>query len=212
MTGTIAAVSRSRTHTFTKPNADSIRLVAGLGVEGDAHQGATVKHRSRLERFGGTPNLRQVHLIDAELFDELRAAGFMVAPGQMGENVTTQGVDLLGLPVGARLASRESGDRRGDRVAQPVPPTRQAPARADGGDAGARRGGQPYSQGRDHGDRDRGWRGQGRRQGPGRAAAAAAPAARAGVRLQIPARFPRIGSTPPSVMAGLDPWAFSPRT
>jgi MOSC domain-containing protein YiiM len=103
MTAIVRAVSRSPTHTMTKPNADSIRLLAGLGVEGDAHQGATVKHRSRLERFGGTPNLRQVHLIHAELFDELRAAGFTVSPGAMGENVTTHGVDLLGLPTGARL-------------------------------------------------------------------------------------------------------------
>jgi MOSC domain-containing protein YiiM len=103
MPAIVTAVSRSPTHTLTKPNAASIRLVAGLGVDGDAHQGATVKHRSRIERFGGTPNLRQVHLIHAELFDELRAAGFAVSAGQMGENVTTSGVDLLGLPTGARL-------------------------------------------------------------------------------------------------------------
>ena len=103
MTGTVAAVCRSATHSFTKPNADSIRLLAGLGVDGDAHQGATVQHRSRIERFGGTPNLRQVHLIHAELFDELREAGFTVSAGEMGENVTTEGVDLLGLPTGARL-------------------------------------------------------------------------------------------------------------
>ena len=103
MTGIVAAVSRSPTHSMTKPNAGSIRLVAGLGVEGDAHQGATVQHRSRIARFGDTPNLRQVHLIHAELFDELREVGFTVSPGLMGENVTTQGVDLLGLPTGARL-------------------------------------------------------------------------------------------------------------
>jgi MOSC domain-containing protein YiiM len=103
MTGTVAAVSRSPTHSFAKPNALSIRLVAGLGVDGDAHQGTTVKHRSRLAKFADTPNLRQVHLIHAELLDELRAAGFTVAAGQMGENVTTRGVDLLGLPTGARL-------------------------------------------------------------------------------------------------------------
>jgi MOSC domain-containing protein YiiM len=102
-TAIVAAVSRSSTHKMTKPNADSIRLVAGLGVDGDAHQGATVKHRSRIERFGHMPNLRQVHLIHAELFDELRGAGFAVSAGQMGENVTTRGVDLLGLPTGARL-------------------------------------------------------------------------------------------------------------
>ena len=102
-TGIVTAVSLSPTHTLTKPNAGSVRLVAGLGVDGDAHQGATVKHRSRLLKFGHTPNLRQVHLIHAELFDELRGTGFAVAAGQMGENVTTRGVDLLGLPAGARL-------------------------------------------------------------------------------------------------------------
>jgi MOSC domain-containing protein YiiM len=102
-TAIVTAVNRSPTHTLNKPSADSIRLVAGLGVDGDAHQGVTVKHRSRLERFGHLPNLRQVHLIHAELFDELRGTGFAVSPGQMGENVTTRGVDLLGLPTGARL-------------------------------------------------------------------------------------------------------------
>ncbi len=103
MPGSIAAVSRSPTHTLTKPTAASIRLLAGLGVEGDAHQGVSVKHRSRVARSPEAPNLRQVHLIHAELFDELRDAGFAISPGQMGENVTTSGVDLLGLPVGARL-------------------------------------------------------------------------------------------------------------
>src|SRR6476646_7617369 len=103
MSGMVTAVSRSTTHSFTKPTADHIRLVAGLGVEDDAHQGATVKHRSRIAKFGGTPNLRQVHLMHAELVDELRAAGFDVSAGQMGENVTTSGIDLLGLPTGARL-------------------------------------------------------------------------------------------------------------
>jgi MOSC domain-containing protein YiiM len=103
MAGIVTAVSRNETHNFSKPVAGTIRLVAGLGVEGDAHQGVTVKHRSRLAKFGGTPNLRQVHLIHAELFDELRGAGFDVSAGQMGENVTTSGIDLLGLPTGARL-------------------------------------------------------------------------------------------------------------
>jgi MOSC domain-containing protein YiiM len=103
MAGTVTAVSRSATHTLVKPNHDSIRLVIGLGVEGDAHQGATVKHRSRVARDPRQPNLRQVHLVHAELHDELRQAGFTVAPGQMGENVTTSGVDLLGLATGTRL-------------------------------------------------------------------------------------------------------------
>jgi MOSC domain-containing protein YiiM len=103
MNGVVAAVCRSPTHSMTKPVAERIRLIAGLGIEGDAHQGATVKHLSRLLRFAATPNLRQVHLIHAELFDELGAAGFAVSAGLMGENVTTRGVDLLRLPTGARL-------------------------------------------------------------------------------------------------------------
>ena len=103
MGGVVTAVSRSGTHTLSKPNADGIRLLAGLGVEGDAHQGETVKHRSRVARDPTRPNLRQVHLIHAELHDELQALGFAVAAGQMGENVTTRGVDLLALPTGARL-------------------------------------------------------------------------------------------------------------
>ena len=101
--GVVTAVSRSPAHTMRKPNQDSIRLVAGLGVAGDAHQGVTVKHRSRVARDPTQPNLRQVHLIHAELHDELRAGGFDVAAGEMGENVTTRGIDLLGLPTGARL-------------------------------------------------------------------------------------------------------------
>jgi MOSC domain-containing protein YiiM len=101
--GTVIAVSRSPGHTMSKPNQGSIRLLVGLGVEGDAHLGTTVKHRSRVAKDPTVPNLRQVHLIHAELIDELEAAGFRLAPGIMGENVTTRGVDLLGLPTGARL-------------------------------------------------------------------------------------------------------------
>jgi MOSC domain-containing protein YiiM len=101
--GTVAAVSLSPGHSFGKANGERIRLLAGLGVEGDAHLGVTVQHLSRVARDPTQPNLRQVHLIHAELHDELRAAGFTVRPGEMGENVTTRGVDLLALPVGARL-------------------------------------------------------------------------------------------------------------
>jgi len=103
MDARVTAVSRSATHTMTKPNEGSIRLLAGLGVEGDAHHGVTVKHRSRVARDPSQPNLRQVHLIHAELHDELRAAGFDVHAGDMGENVTTRGVALLALPAGTRL-------------------------------------------------------------------------------------------------------------
>jgi MOSC domain-containing protein YiiM len=103
MNGLVTAVSCSATHTFSKENQSSIRLLAGLGVEGDAHLGETVKHRSRVAQDPTQPNLRQVHLIHAELHDELREAGFNISAGQMGENITTRGVDLLGLPVGALL-------------------------------------------------------------------------------------------------------------
>jgi MOSC domain-containing protein YiiM len=101
--GIVTAVSRSRAHTMSKPNEESIQLLTGLGVAGDAHQGETVKHRSRVKRDRTQPNLRQVHLIHAELHDELRHAGFTVSAGEMGENITTRGVDLLKLPAGTRL-------------------------------------------------------------------------------------------------------------
>lgn len=108
MDGVVTAVARSATHTMTKPNEGRIRLLEGLGVEGDAHMGVTVKHRSRVKRDPTQPNLRQVHLIHAELHDELVAAGFDVAAGIMGENITTRGVDLLGLPTGTKLHLGES--------------------------------------------------------------------------------------------------------
>lgn len=102
--GLVVAVARAADHTFSKSCEERVRLIAGLGVEGDAHAGATVKHRSRVARDPSQPNLRQVHLIHAELHDELNAAGFAVGPGDMGENVTTRGIDLLELPAGTRLA------------------------------------------------------------------------------------------------------------
>ncbi|HEY4205144.1 MAG TPA: MOSC domain-containing protein [Xanthobacteraceae bacterium] len=99
----VTAVSLSKGHHFSKPNTLEIRLLTGLGVAGDAHMGETVKHRSRVARDPTQPNLRQVHLLHEELFDELRGRNFTVTPGDMGENVTTRGVDLLGLPTGTRL-------------------------------------------------------------------------------------------------------------
>lgn len=103
MTATVTAVGLSPTHSFSKPGLDAVRLLAGLGVEGDAHLGVTVKHRSRVRVDATQPNLRQVHLIQGELHDELAAAGFTVVPGDLGENVTTRGIDLLSLPTGAKL-------------------------------------------------------------------------------------------------------------
>ncbi|MEU1691258.1 MOSC domain-containing protein [Streptomyces hirsutus] len=103
MTGTVTAVSSNGVYSFTKPNRDSIVLLAGLGVEGDVHAGVTVKHRSRVAQDPTRPNLRQVHLIHEELFAEVGGEGFEVAPGDLGENITTRGIDLLGLPVGTLL-------------------------------------------------------------------------------------------------------------
>jgi len=104
----VAAVSLDDRHLFSKPVREAIRLVAGLGVEGDAHAGRTVQHLSRIARDPSAPNLRQVHLIHAELHDELGLRGYRVAPGDMGENVTTRGIDLLALPTGTKLLLGEN--------------------------------------------------------------------------------------------------------
>lgn len=99
----VAGVSLSPGHTFSKGSREAIRLLAGLGVEGDAHAGVTVKHRSRVAVDPTQPNLRQVHLVQSETLAELRDKGFAVEPGTIGENVLTEGVDLLALPTGTVL-------------------------------------------------------------------------------------------------------------
>jgi MOSC domain-containing protein YiiM len=101
--GKVVAVAAAARHRFSKSPAITIRLVAGLGVEGDAHAGATVMHVWDRKRAPHTPNLRQVHLVQAELFDTLRAQGFKLVPGDIGENITTSGIGLAALPRGARL-------------------------------------------------------------------------------------------------------------
>jgi MOSC domain-containing protein YiiM len=103
MTAWVLAVHLSPTHSFSKQTVNSVRLVAGIGVEGDAHSGTTVKHRSRVARDPSQPNLRQVHLVHAELLEELQSQGHPVVPGSIGENLTTSGIDLLALPQGAKL-------------------------------------------------------------------------------------------------------------
>lgn len=100
----VVAVARDDAHRFSKGVVPEIRLLAGLGVEGDAHCGERVKHRSRVRQDPTQPNLRQVHLVHGELFAELAGKGFSIAPGEIGENVTTEGIDLLALPRGTRLA------------------------------------------------------------------------------------------------------------
>ncbi|MDO9411426.1 MAG: MOSC domain-containing protein [Pseudolabrys sp.] len=102
-TGRVLAVCAARGHRFSKPPLLSIRLLPGLGVEGDAHCGATVKHPYLARKNPNAPNLRQVHLMHRELFDEVAAKGFTVKPGDLGENITTEGIDLLGLSEGTLL-------------------------------------------------------------------------------------------------------------
>lgn len=99
----VVSVASSPSHTFSKVAQPAITVVTGLGIQGDAHCGVTVKHRSRVARDPTQPNLRQVHLIHSELFAELRAQGFNVEPSQLGENITTAGIDLLALPEGTQL-------------------------------------------------------------------------------------------------------------
>ena len=114
--GSVVSVSCNDVYSFTKPVRDEIVLVAGLGVEGDVHAGVLVKHRSRVKADPTQPNLRQVHLMQAELFGEVREEGYTVAPGGLGENVTTSGIDLLALPLGTILRfGRPRGD--GERAA-----------------------------------------------------------------------------------------------
>jgi MOSC domain len=104
----VQAVFSSQTHTMSKYPQASIQLLEGLGVDGDAHMGVTVKHRSRVAIDPTQANLRQVHLIHSELHDELQARGFNIKAGQMGENITTRGLDLLGLPKGTKLSIGET--------------------------------------------------------------------------------------------------------
>lgn len=106
--GTVETVSLSAVHSLSKQVAPFIRLLAGLGVEGDTHAGTTVQHRSRVAQDPTQPNLRQLHLIAGELLDELQARGFQVQAGSIGENLTTRRLDLLALPQGTRLRLGES--------------------------------------------------------------------------------------------------------
>ena len=174
--GVVTAVSRDETHKFTKPNVDSIELIAGLGVHGDAHFGETVQHLVRVREDPTKPNRRQVHLIHGELHDELKALGLSVGPGEMGENITTRGLDLLGLPIGTRLHVGGRGRRRDHRPAHAVQTDRAIPDGIAGGRL-ARFERQPVFQVRDHGHRSaRGYRESRRRHSRGVAAGAASEA------------------------------------
>ena len=103
MSARVIALARDDLHRMSRQPCERIRLIAGLGVEGDVHAGLTMQHRSRWVKQRTVPNVRQVHLIHAELFEELAAKGFAVSPAQMGENLTIAGIDLLGLSTGTRL-------------------------------------------------------------------------------------------------------------
>lgn len=128
-TATVLTVAKDDAHRFSKPLRDEITLIAGIGVDGDSHAGLTVQHRSRVRREPTAPNLRQVHLIQRELFDDLAVDGFKVEPGQLGENVTTHGVDLLALPRGTRI-------RLGDEAEVEITGLRNPCTQIDGIEAG----------------------------------------------------------------------------
>ena len=105
---TVIAVASDKKHNIVKPIRESITLIAEWGIEGDAHAGKTVQHRYDKRRNPDAPNLRQVHLMHAELLDRLAELGMTVQPGQMGENITTRGIDLLNLPRGTQLKIGEA--------------------------------------------------------------------------------------------------------
>ena len=149
--GVVVAVSLSAMHEFSKLVQKGIRLLLGLGVEGDAHLGVTVQHRSRVAKDPTQPNLRQVHLVHAELHDELRAGGFQIAPGAIGENITTRGIDLLALPQGARLHIGRAAVIGVTGLRDPCRQLNDYQPRPDGGGSGPRRAGQPSPQSRHHG-------------------------------------------------------------
>ena len=101
--GWVFAICSSPKHGFSKQPQRSIRLLAGRGVEGDAHCGETVQHLYLKRRNPLAPNRMQVHLLQSELFDELAFVGYALTAGQLGENITTRGIGLLNLPQGTRL-------------------------------------------------------------------------------------------------------------
>jgi MOSC domain-containing protein YiiM len=95
----VKSVSKSLSHTFSKNVVGQIKLIEGLGVEDDVHLGKTVKHQYLAKKYPTSANLRQVHLIHYELIEELNENGFSVSDGDLGENITTIGIDLLNLPT-----------------------------------------------------------------------------------------------------------------
>ena len=115
--GTVVAVHRNSSHSFSKESVEAIQVIEGVGVKGDAHSGRTVQHLSRVKIDPTQPNLRQVHLIHSELFEEVAQAGFDVRPGALGENITTAGIDLLALGrdtllhIGPQVVLRVTGLR-----------------------------------------------------------------------------------------------------
>ncbi|MEL1251591.1 MOSC domain-containing protein [Aurantiacibacter gilvus] len=129
MNGKIIALAGSGAHDFSKQCSENLLVIAGIGIEGDAHAGEKVQHLSRVAIDPAQPNLRQVHLLHSELLDELRSEGFEVEPGQLGENMTTRGIDLLGLPAGTVLRIGQSAQLKGHRIAQPLEANRSVSAR-----------------------------------------------------------------------------------
>jgi hypothetical protein len=175
----IQALAQDGTHRFSKQPVESLKLLTGLGVEGDAHAGVTVKHRSRVARDPSQPNLRQLHLLHAEIFDELAPQGFALQAGDIGENVTTRGLDLLALGAGTRLCLGTEAVVEITGLRNPCAQLDHFQAGVDGGDARARCSGRADPQIRCHGHsvaRRRAARGRSHHRDPTRRSASAVTA------------------------------------
>ena len=91
--GKVLAVNVSEGKGTKKANIQSCMLLKDFGLEGDAHAG---------------PWHRQVSLLANESIGKMRAKGLDVGYGDFAENITTQGVDLVGLPIGTMIRVGET--------------------------------------------------------------------------------------------------------
>ncbi|SHJ95684.1 MOSC domain-containing protein YiiM [Malonomonas rubra DSM 5091] len=93
MAAQIVAVCISKNKGERKTPVEQVELREGHGIVGDAHAGAW--HR-------------QLSLLAKESIDKMRAMGLDVDNGDFAENLTTEGIDLPKLPIGAQLQIGET--------------------------------------------------------------------------------------------------------
>ncbi|SRR6266446_5986019 len=104
MSGRVIAVCCNPEPDLPKPVVDAVHLIENWGVEGDYHAGSLVRHRYLAKKDPTRPNMRQVLLMDAAVFAELAQNDIHIGPGMMGENITIEGMAMMQLAVGTRLA------------------------------------------------------------------------------------------------------------